>query len=100
SLPKFQRSEFVDDVSVWRFERPALLFPTQSDSGARLFRNVGRRIDAAVHPFDVSTVALVGRASGSLRRQTTTGLRACSSGTCICDLCHSFHRGKLLDDVL
>ena len=68
-LPQFQWRESADPLSLLRLERHAVLLPARFDTGARVHSDPGRRRSSAVHPVDVSVVALVGWTSRSIWRQ-------------------------------
>jgi hypothetical protein len=59
-LAQFQWCESVDPLSLLCLERHAVLLPARFDPGAMLQSDAGTRRFFAVHPVDVSAVALVG----------------------------------------
>src|SRR5580658_7904580 len=99
-LPQFQWRESADPLSLLRLERHAVLLPTGFDTGARVHSDPGRRRASAVHPVDVSVVALVGWTSRSIWRKSSIGDRPFDRRGRIYAIHPARHRRVLLDDVL
>jgi MFS family permease len=83
-----------------RLERHAILLPTRFDPGSRVHSDPGRRRSSAVHPVDVSVVALVGWTSRSIWRKGSLGNRPFDRRDRICAIHPAGHRRIVLDDVL
>ena len=99
-LPKFQRRESADPLSLLRPKRNAVLLPTRFDTDSRVHSDSGGRRSFAVHPVDVSAVALVGWASRSIWRKDSLSSRPFDRRDRICPVHPARHRRIVLDDVL
>jgi hypothetical protein len=69
------------------------------DPGARVHSNPGRRRPSALHPVDVSVVALVGWTSRSIRRKSALGDRPFDRRDSICAIHSARHRRVVLDNA-
>src|SRR5580704_12500711 len=97
---QFQRRQSADALSLrcveWRF----LLFPSESDSGARLFGDGSGSGAVAINSVDILAVALGRRTCRSIWREASVGDRPADRRRRIRAIGEAGYWRRLLDDVL